>query len=305
MKKPAALKVGDKVGIIAPGAIFNREKFKTGIAVLKSWGLVPVYDKNLFKKDFIFAGTVEQRLAGLKSFLGRRDIKAIWCVRGGYGAYAVAEKLAKAKIKTGKVMVLGLSDITSLHLVFNQKFKIPTLHAPMIDRMGNQEQTPLERNSLKKTLFDPAFRLQVSSGLRSLGKNTVARGELVGGNLALLCSSIGTPWEVQTAGKVLFFEDIGEPAYRVDRMISQLKQAGKLDKVKAVVIGDFTECRDKDGVERWREVLGRHFSKAKYPVLLGVHSGHGKLRLPLPLGLRVEVKTSGKKQFRVLESYAK
>lgn len=127
---------------------------------------------------------------------------------------------------------------------------------------------------------------------------------MTGGNLAMAASSLKTNWEIQTENKILFLEEIGERAYRIDRMLFQLQAAGKLSKLKAVVIGDFTECREPDGKNLAPEALKRYFRRAPYPILLGVHSGHGALRLSLPLGVRVRVRTNGKPLFQVLEEYA-
>ncbi len=290
MAKRIALKRGDKVGIVAPGAQFNKEKFKTGIAFIKKWGLVPVLDKNIFKKDFIYAGTVEQRVQAISKFIKQKDIKAIWCVRGGYGCSAVAQELGKLKVKGPGKILIGLSDVTALHLVFNQVFKWPTVHGPTVDRMGIDVQSVKEQTAVYESLFLSEMKFQIRAGLISLGARRNVRGILTGGNLSLICSSLGTSWEINTKDKILFLEEIAEPSYRVDRMITQLKNAGKFEGVKAILFGDFTQCKDSDGKERWKTVLKRNFKNSKVPVLFGIKSGHGALRLPLPLGSTVEVR---------------
>lgn len=277
------LKQGDFIGIVAPGAAFNKKKFNDGIKVLKSWGLKPVFDKNIFKKDFIFAGTAEYRANQIIKYFKDKKIKAIWCARGGYGSYEVAELLAK-KLKVVKPKYfIGLSDNTALLLLLNKKFNLKTIHGPTVDRLGT---SPLkEKQAVHDVLFNQNFKLSISNGLSLVGKKKKkVLGKLVGGNLSLVCSSLGTTWEVSTKNKILFLEDIGEPSYRLHRMMSQLKQAGKLKNVKAVVFGDFTDCRDRDGKERWKEVIEVHFKNANYPVVYGIKSGHGILRLPLKMG---------------------
>lgn len=305
MVKLKVLQRGDRVGLVATGATFNREKFKNSIKALKKMGLVPVYGANLFSRDFIFAGTIAQRTKSLRTLLNRKDIKAIWCVRGGSGSYAVAEEMAKDKKPKHPKMIIGMSDVTALHLLFIQKWKWPVLHGPLFDRIGIAKAPTLEKTVLKKTLFDEKFRLKITSGLKSLGKSGAATGELVGGNLVILASSLGSSWEVDTRGKILFLEEIGERAYRLDRFLTQLKSAGKFDYLKGIVIGHFTECNEPDGRELWKTVLKRHFGKSKIPILMGVHSGHGDMRLTLPMGVKVRIKTGSKKSFEVIEGFGR
>ncbi len=126
----------------------------------------------------------------------------------------------------------------------------------------------------------------------------------MGGNLAILLSSLKTPWEVQTKGKILFIEDVGERAYRVDRMLFQLRMAGKLDDLKGVVVGDFTDCREPNKKELWPEVIRRHFKDAGYPVIMGLKSGHGDVCLPLPLGVECRISTRRNPIFEVIGGYA-
>jgi muramoyltetrapeptide carboxypeptidase len=305
MVKLKMLKPGDRVGLVAPGSTFSREKFNNSVKALKEMGLVPVYGSHLFSKDFIFAGTVAQRTQNLRTMLNRKDIKAIWCVRGGGGSYAVAEELAKDKKPKHSKIIIGMSDVTALHLLFIQKWKWPVLHGPLFDRIGVAKTPSLEKSVLKKTLFDEKFRLKITGGLKSLGKSGKASGVLVGGNLVLLTTSLGSSWEVDTRGKILFLEEIGERAYRLERFLTQLKTAGKFDGLKGVVIGDFTECNEPDGRELWKTVLKRHFGKSKIPVLMGVHSGHGAMRLTLPMGVKVRINTGSKKSFEVIEGFGR
>ncbi len=305
MVKLKMLKPGDRVGLVAPGSTFSREKFNASIKALKKMGLVPVYGSHLFSRDFIFAGTVAQRTKSLRAMLNRKDIKALWCVRGGSGSYAVAQAMAKDKKPKHVKMIIGMSDVTALHLLFIQKWKWPVLHGPLFDRIGVKKVPTLEKAVLKKTLFDEKFRLKITSGLKSFGKSGVATGELVGGNLVILASSLGSSWEVDTRGKILFLEEIGERAYRLDRFLTQLESAGKFKHLRGVVIGDFTECGEPDGRDLWKTVLKRHFGKSKVPCLMGVRSGHGSIRLTLPLGVKVRINTGIKKSFEVIEGFGR
>jgi len=308
MKKTELLKVGDQVGIVAPGATFNREKFDKGIDRIKSMGLRPIFSPSLFSRDFLFAGTVEERASDFIKFARDPQIKAIWCVRAGAGAYAVAqliaEKCGKHKIPKRSKMVIGMSDVTALHLLLTQTWKWPVIHGPLIERLSSELFQGLEEEVLSQTLFQKSYKLRISEGLTSIGKQSDVTGVLTGGNLSLLASSIGTKWELDSRNKILFIEELSEPAYRIDRMLCQLQSAGKFKNLKALVVGSFTECLDKDGKERWEEVFQRYFSKALFPVLLGVKSGHGDVRLALPFGFKVRVSNrDSKPRFEILESF--
>jgi muramoyltetrapeptide carboxypeptidase len=300
MRSLKLLKRGDKVGLIAPGSTFNREKFDKGVSYLKKLGLIPVYGPHLFAKDFIFAGTVKQRVHSLRVMLKRRDIKALWCVRGGAGAYAVAEEIAKDKAPRYPKIVIGMSDVTALHILMVQKWKWPVLHAPLFDRIGTDLRAR-EQETLEETLFNPSFRFKETSGLGGMGKKKTVTGQLVGGNLALVAASLGSSWEIDTRNKILFLEDTGERAYRIDRMLTQLRSAGKFDSVKGIIFGDFTECTELDGKELWKNVLKRHFSKSSIPCLIGIRAGHGDLRLTIPFGLNVRLTNTSRRSFEVLE----
>ncbi len=303
-KKPLVLKKGDKVGIIAPSSSFNRKSFNKSIKVLKSLGLVPVYDKSLFKKDLIFAGTPEHRLKSFMKMAKRKDIKCIWCVRGGAGAYSFAQKLASKEAPKQPKYFIGISDTVALHLVLNQMWKWPTIHGPLFDRLGTDKFKGIEKVCLTKTLFDPHYRLKILGGLKALGKKSTVMAPVIGGNLTILAASLGSKWEVDTRGKILFLEELCEPAYKIDRMLWQLRNASKFDGIKGVVIGDFTDCVDSNGKKRWPLIIERHFKKSKVPVLLGVHSGHGKVRMPIPFGLKTRISTRGKLCFEVIENFS-
>jgi muramoyltetrapeptide carboxypeptidase len=300
MRRIPSLKSGDYVGLVAPGAVFNKEKFEKSIEILKKMGLKPVYGKNLFAKDLMFAGTVKQRVESLRKMLARKDIKAIWCVRGGAGAYAVAQELAKDKAPKHPKLLIGMSDVTALQLLFVQKWKWPVLHGPLFDRLSVAPKR--EMKILKNTLFEKNFRLVLDKNLKTFGKKARARGILTGGNLALITASLGSKWEIDCKNKILFIEDLGERAYRIDRFLTQLESAGKFNGIKGVVIGDFTDCKEIDGKELWLKILKRHFEKLKVPCLQGMPMGHGELRLALPFGLKVSIDSRRHGRLEVLES---
>lgn len=304
MKKGSILKSGDKVGIAAPSALFKTSSLNASLRALKKMGLVPVLASNIKSKDFIYSGTPQERADGFLELAHRDDIKAIWCMRGGYGCWTVAAAIGESPAPKVPKTLIGLSDVTSLHLACQKFWGWTGVHGALFSRLGNLKPTSLEYKTLKATLFDSDFRLVVDKKLKKLGSIDDVSAPLVGGNLAILLSSLRTPWEINTKGKILFIEDVGERAYRVDRMLYQLKLAGKLDDLKGVIIGDFTDCHEPNGKDLWPEVIRRHFKDAGYPVITGLHSGHGNLCLPLPLGVECRISTRRNPVFEVLGGYA-
>lgn len=305
MKKPKILEPYDKVGIAAATALFDPEDLKGGINSLERAGLKSFVPTRIEAKDFIYSGTVAHRVHAVETLLFHPQVKAIWFIRGGYGAWPVADELTKIKPpKTSKIF-LGSSDITAIHLAVMQSWNWPVLHSPLLGRLANPKMPKVEWNCILSTILDTHYRLRITTGLKSLNKKDTVVAPVTGGNLSLLATSIGTPWEVQTKGKILFIEEIGERAYRIDRMLYQLRAAGKFENIKGLVFGDFTECIEPNKKELWQEVIKRNFSHAPFPVVEGVRAGHGSIRLTLPLGIKAKLTSKGKPCFEYVESFAK
>lgn len=280
------LQIGDTVEVIAPAWRCSPEELNTAIKKLESWGLVPRVPSDLFgKPSHPFAQTDEIRLQHLKQALYSSESKVIWCVRGGYGSLRLLPQLNRMKRPSRCKLLIGLSDITSLHLLLNQKWKWPTLHGPLLDRFGRQNNTD---SALKKILFGRTQEVHFSS-LQPMNqaarKAQTLKGPIVGGNLTTLVSSLATPWQIRTRGQILFFEEVGERGYRVDRMLTQLEQAQLLAGVKAIIFGQFRGGEEKNGRELWRQVKRDFAEKMPFPVLRGLPSGHGVIQKPLPLGV--------------------
>jgi muramoyltetrapeptide carboxypeptidase len=305
IKRPQILQPGDRVAVVALSSRFDKKTFNAAVKAVRNMGLEPVFERGIFKKDFYFAGTPEERFGILLRAFKDSKAKAIWCVRGGYGSFDLIPMLAKKNIRVSPKIFIGYSDVCALHFYLNQKWNWPTLHAPLFTRLGRESHKGLEKKVLHETLFNSKYRLKVNSGLKALGKKAKVTGILAGGNLSIVQSSLRTLWEINTDGKVLFLEDIYESGKKIDRMFAQLWQAGKFDKVKAVVFGDFTECFDKESKKLWLEAIKRRFNKAHFPVLLGLKAGHDKVNLSLPLGVKVRVSTKGRPSFEVLEGFAR
>ena len=292
------LQEGDIVDVVAPASHCTREGLNGGIRFLKSWGLVPRVPKNLFARDVICANTDEQRLAQLKRALYSEDSVAIWCVRGGYGANRLVPELAKLKKPKGPPkLFIGFSDITTLHVFLNEKWGWPTIHGPMLDRIGRGHISQAQLKDLHRIFFGETDSVTYS-GLKPMNKAArsvkTIKGEVTGGNLMTLQSTIGTkaPWH--TKGKIIFLEEIDERGYRVDRLFEHLEQTGHFKYAKAIVLGGFLGGEEANGKSRVPAVLKRFAESSKIPVLSGVPSGHGDAQRSVPFGVKAVLKTGAK-----------
>ncbi len=280
------LKPGDIVDFVAPGSACKPEDLKQAAAFVKGLGLIPRYSRDIFsKKTAIVSSTDENRMKFLKKALYAKDSKVVWCVRGGYGSLRLLPELTKLSRPSKPKLLVGYSDITTLHSYVNFFWRWPSLHGPLLDRFAASRHKPQELKQMKEILFGqiPEVAFSNLKPLNSAAKKSQQlRSTVVGGNLAVLLSSLGTPWQVNPENKILFLEDIGEKAHRVDRMLTQMTQAGYFSKAKAVVFGDITYPDPKDLAMIWKLAIGPWAESQKFPVLKGLPSGHGPLQMPLP-----------------------
>lgn len=302
--KAKPLKSGDIVDVVAPASRCSAKDLQNGVKFLKSLGLKPRVPRNLFdQKSVLFANTDRQRLTQLKKAVYAPDSKMIWCVRGGYGSLRLMPDVRRWK-KPGRIKIfLGYSDITTLHAHFNQAWKWPTVHGPMLERAGSGKMSSSEKRMLLSLLFGRTDRVEFKN-LQPLNKSArvsrTVRGTLWGGNMAVLQSALGTPSALKPNGHVLFLEDIGEAPHRVDRMLSQFAQAGWFKNTKAIVFGHFLLNDAKLRRQLWRDVIPRFAASVKIPVFKGLPVGHSvKVQLPLPFGTPVILKTGKKAQLIV------
>lgn len=286
MNKWLPLKPGDIVDIVAPGFAPTVEELDSGIRFLEGWGLVPRLPRNIRGKDILCSNCDEVRFQHLKEALYAKDSKAIWCVRGGYGSLRLIPHLLKLKRpRTRPKLFIGLSDITSLHAFLNQRWGWPTVHGPLLERLGQGAALPKYERELKKFVFGEMTTIRFSK-LKALNeaaqKDGVVRGRVSGGNLIVLQSSLGTKASWQTEGRILFFEDVGERGYRIDRVLEQFSQAGLFKRAKAIVFGQFTESHERDGRDLVPLVIKRFAQTVKIPVFSGLESGHDIIQRPVP-----------------------
>ena len=300
--KPPALRQGDKIGLIAPASSFNREAFLRGCDRLRQMGYEPVYAQNIFDRDIYFAGTAERRTHELLDYWRRDDIAALICVRGGYGSNYLLEKLDFSLFAACPKILLGCSDITSLLTAISDRTGLVGFHGPMVAK--DIADGTFDLSSWTSALHGAANWTVLATGVEML-QSGKASGRLYGGCLSMLVASLGTPFEIQTEGSILFIEDIAEKPYRIDRMLMQLRLAGKLDGVRGFVFGEMLDCGPPTGESyTLQQVIMRVLAPYNVPIVYGLKSGHvSSGNITLPIGVPAELEAEGANvSLRILEA---
>src|ERR1700686_118948 len=291
--QPPALRRGDKVGLIAPAGSFSRHGFLAGCDRLRQMGYDPVYAQNIFDRDIYFAGTAERRTHEFREFWQREDIAALICVRGGYGSNYLLEGLDFNLFASRPKILVGCSDITSLLTAINDRTGLVTFHGPMVAK--DISDGTLDLTSWINALHGAPNWHVPTAGVEVLraGKGV---GRLYGGCLSMLVASLGTPFEVQTEGTILFIEDIGEKPFRIDRMLMQLRLAGKLEGVRGFVFGEMLDCAPPAGeTYTLQQVIMRVLAPYNVPIIYGLRSGHvtgGNITLPIGVQAELEAQVA-------------
>jgi len=298
--KPAALRRGDKIAMVAPASSFNREGFLAGCDRLREMGYEPVYAQNIFDRDIYFAGSVERRAHEFHEFWRRDDIAALICARGGYGSNYLLEKLDYNMMAAQPKILLGCSDITSLLTAIHDRTGLIGFHGPMVAK--DIADGTFDEASWKSALQGESNWTVPTSGVEVLRRGKAA-GRLYGGCLSMMVASLGTPYEIQTENCILFIEDIGEKPFRIDRMLTHLRLAGKLEKVRGFVFGEMLDCVPPIGeTYTLQQVIIRVLAPYNVPVVYGVKSGHVTSgNITLPIGVHAELAAEGAEvQLRIL-----
>lgn len=292
---PARLNIGDKVGIVAPAGPVEKDQLERGMRVIVKMGFRPVLCKCLFERDGFLAGSDEERAADLMAMFADPEVKGIFCARGGYGVNRILHLLDSKVIRNNPKIVVGSSDLTLLLQYLNQKFSMVTFHGPMI--AGSFGRNPMKESQKQfwEILSGQKKAKKLSAPKARVIRSGKASGELTGGCLTLLCRSLKTPFEIKTKGKILLIEDVNEPAYRIDGMLWQLKQAGKFKEVKAVIFGEMVNCKFNSGQKGSLDDLIRDiFKDDPFPVVTNCPIGHGNEMWTLPLGVQATLNTKSK-----------
>ncbi|MDW8802403.1 LD-carboxypeptidase [Clostridium sp. A1-XYC3] len=297
------LEKGDTIGLVSPAGPENPEKIKESIKIFESLGFKIKKGKHIYDKLGYLAGTDNDRAEDLMNMFLDKDIDMILCVRGGYGSMRILPLIDFDIIKKNPKIFAGFSDITTLLNCIVQKCQLTTFHSPMCN--SNFYDEPTIKSFLDTLMLGyKPFIIKNPKRIATIGiDKTHAIGQLVGGNLSLICSTLGTPFEIDTNDKILFIEEVGEQPYKIDRMLTQLLLSEKLQKCAGIILGQFTNCR-LPHYERsltLQEVIEDRILSLGIPVLTNIQSGHSYPKLTLPIGARVKINCK-KRVIEVLEA---
>jgi muramoyltetrapeptide carboxypeptidase len=298
--KPLALRPGDTVGIVAPASNVRPEHLEAGCAALREVGYKPFYFESILERDLYFAGSAARRARELEEMFVSDQVRAIICARGGYGSNYLLDVLDLNKIKAHPKIFVGYSDLTTLLTYFADSAGIVTFHGPMVAK-DFAHADGVDVASWERALNGSSdWAVELDSNVKSLVEGS-AEGILYGGCLSILVASLGTPYEIRTVGTILFLEDLAAKPFQIDRMLMQLKLAGKLAEVEGIIFGEMLDCRqstdpNQDQGYTLEEVVLRVVGDLGVPVAYGLRSGHVSRRnITLPFGVRaaLNVATSG------------
>jgi muramoyltetrapeptide carboxypeptidase len=289
--KPNKLNIGDKVAILAPASPYKNSDYKRIENNIKKLGLVPEFMPTCYLKHGHFAGNDQARLKDLHTAFENPDYKGIICLKGGYGTPRLLKHLDMSLIKNNFKVFVGYSDITGLHMVFNNQGLV-TFHGPMASSKLEDDYTI---DALKKALFDKdplTIENPAHEAMEVLVPGSCS-GKIVGGNLSLLISTLGSPYEIDTKGKILFIEEINEPIYIIDRMLTSLDLAGKFNDCVGIILGTFTNCQsdpDKEDL-KLEEVFEEIILPYHKPTIRNLRVGHNFPQATLPLNIMATLDT--------------
>jgi muramoyltetrapeptide carboxypeptidase len=289
--QPPYLKTGDTVAIVAPSGILKERtgEIEQAVALLNSWGLKVVIGKHVFNQDNHFAGTDDERCEDFQNALDDPTISAIWCARGGYGTVRILDKLNFSKFKKHPKWLIGYSDITALHNQLNIE-GFESIHAMMCTSLSDDIS---EIDETVSTFKDAIFGGSLSYTLKGSNYNRIGQvtAPLVGGNLTMLHTMLGSKTSIDLSGKILFIEEIGEYAYHIDRMLQSLKRAGYFDYCKGVIVGDITKVRKN--TTPWgtsvEQLILDALSEYDFPIAFNMPAGHEKDNRAMILGRTIDL----------------
>ncbi|MGA7287030.1 MAG: LD-carboxypeptidase [Terriglobales bacterium] len=301
--KPHALRPGDKVGIVAPASNLKRELLEAGCDGLRRAGYEPFYFESILECDLYFAGSAARRAQELEDMFARDDIRAVICARGGYGSNYLLPSLDLKKIAAHPKIFVGYSDLTTLLTLFTDTVNMTTFHGPMVAK-DFALADGLDPASWRDAVSGAAeWKIGIDSGAKPLATGE-AQGILYGGCLSILVAALGTPNDIRTEGTILFLEDIAAKPFQIDRMLMQLKLAGKLNEVRGIIFGEMLDCRQSPTQDyTLEEVVLRVVGDLRIPVAFGLRSGHvSRANVTLPFGVRAHLDVGREVSLTILES---
>lgn len=301
--KPHALRPGDKVGIVAPASNLKRELLEAGCDGLRRAGYEPFYFESILERDLYFAGSAARRAQELEDMFARDDVRAVICARGGYGSNYLLPSLDLKKIAAHPKIFVGYSDLTTLLTLFTDTVNMTTFHGPMVAK-DFALADGLDPASWRDAVSGAAeWKIGIDSGAKPLATGE-AQGILYGGCLSILVAALGTPNDIRTEGTILFLEDIAAKPFQIDRMLMQLKLAGKLNEVRGIIFGEMLDCRQSPTQDyTLEEVVLRVVGDLRIPVAFGLRSGHvSRANVTLPFGVRAHLDVGREVSLTILES---
>jgi muramoyltetrapeptide carboxypeptidase len=302
--KPAALRSGDVVGIVAPASNIKRELLEAGCDALRRLGYKPFYLDSILEQDLYFAGSVERRARELEEMFCREEVRGIICARGGYGANYLLPKINPAIVTAHPKIFVGYSDVTSLLTWFSDATGLITFHGPMVTKdfaVADGVDVASWRSAVDG---ESNWSIDSSSGASGLVEGS-AEGMLYGGCLSMLAAALGTPYSIRPEGSILFMEDVAAKPYQVDRMLMQLKLAGAFEDVRGIIFGEMLDCvQHRDQQYTLQEIVLRVVGDLGIPIAYGLRSGHVSTKnVTLPIGVKASLEVrSGGVNLEILEA---
>jgi muramoyltetrapeptide carboxypeptidase len=296
VKIPPYLQPGQTIALVCPAGYMKMEKAQTCIDVLQQWGYkVKVGSTVGSSSTNYFSGTDEERLLDFQQMLDDDEVNAVVCARGGYGLSRIIDRINFKKFKKHSKWIMGFSDITVLHSHIYSNYNIATIHGPMAGAFNDEGYKNEFVQSLKQVFEGKKIKYECAT--HEFNKKGEAVGELIGGNLALLAHLTGTPSDVKTKGRILFLEDVGEYLYNLDRMLRQLKRAGKLEKLAGLIIGHFSETKDTERPfgQNAYEIIYNVVKEYDYPICYGFPVSHETENYALKVGIGYKLKVGKSK----------
>ncbi len=296
LRKPKRLKKGDTIGIVAPAWSFDPERFHKGVVKLKRLGFKVKYDRSIFNRYWSLAGYDEQRAEQINQMFADREVKAILCAKAGYGSMRTIPHLDQTVIRRNPKIFVGYSDITILLEYLQRTANMIVFHGPVVAGQIHAKMSGITLDYLLYNLMQAKSLGEVTfPGMVTMRPGRAA-GKLVGGNISLIVSGIGTAYDIDTDNKILFLEDVGEDMENIDNMLLHLKLAGKFKKVKGIIFGRMIDCYDDSGRKyKIRNIVNDALGDLDIPIILGFPSGHARgngANVTLPLGAAVVLDTT-------------
>jgi len=286
--KPQHLRKNDTIGIVAPAWSFNPEKFQIGVEQLKEMGFKVKYENSIFSTYWSMAGNDSQRASQINQMFADKEVKAVFCANSGYGSIRTIPYLNKKIIRDNPKIFIGYSDISILLCYLHRIARMVVFHGPISGEI-RPEMNSISRDYLLRAITKPQPMGKIECASLNMLNPGKASGDLMGGNLSMIISTIGTAYEIDTENKILFIEDVAEDLEVIDNHIMHLKLAGKLKKVKGIIFGRMVDCTDHTGECTIADIIKDALKEFDIPIVYGFPSGHrlpGDINITIPLGVR-------------------